>query len=243
MSGRLPIFVITLPDAAHRRAPLIGRLDDAGVAYELWDGVDGRRGLPPGEERHIDRETAKRVSHRALGDAEFACALSHHHLYAEIVRRGLEAAIVLEDDAQVAEPFFGFHQGLETGGWDLLILDHRKTFVRRSDSFPLPGAAVAHPISVAGYLTTGYAISGDGARAMLDRSLPLTAPADWPFDISELRSYAVLPRLVGHSDTASGHSDIRHQRKDIVPLHRIERFARRSYWRRKARRLLARRIS
>lgn len=239
----VPVFVITLPDAEPRRARLIGQLEEAEVKHELWLGVDGREGLPPDQERHVDREKAKRVSHRALGDAEFACALSHHHLHAEIVRRDLPAAIVLEDDARVGAPFFELHKGLEPDDWDLLILDHKKTFVHRSALFPLPGGAIAHPISVAGYLSTGYAISAAGARAMLDRSLPITAPADWPFDIAQLRSYAVLPRLVDHPDSAAAPSDIRHLRTDVVPLHRIERFARPSYWRRKALRLLTRRIS
>lgn len=241
--SHVPIFVITLPGSDHRRAALVAQLEQAGVDYELWFGVDGRDGLPPGEERHVDRERAKRDSHRALGDAEFACALSHHYLYAEIVRRDLPVAVVLEDDARLADPFFRFHDSLEMSDWDLLILDHKKTFVRRSDSFPLPGPAVAHPVAVAGYLTTGYAISAAGARGMMDRSLPITAPADWPFDITELRSYAVLPRLVGHPDAISGPSDIRHLRKGFVRTHRLERFARPSYWRRKALRLLTRRIS
>ena len=239
----LPIFIITLPDAQQRREPLIGQLHRAGIAHELWIGVDGRHGLPPDEERYVDRDKAKRVSHRVLGDAEFACALSHHHLYAEIVTRDLPGAIILEDDARVAEPFFSFHDGLEVGDWDLLLLDHKKTFVHRAASFALPGGAVAHPISVAGYLTTGYAISVSGAHAMRDRSLPITAPADWPCDITELRSYAAMPRLVGHPGKSEAQSDIRHLRTDVVPLHRLERFVRPGYWRRKALRLMTRRIS
>lgn len=241
--SRVPIFIITLPDSEHRRAPLIGQLEGAGLAYELWHGVDGRSGLPPEEERHIDREAAKRISHRALGDAEFACALSHQHLYAEILRRDLPAAIVLEDDAQLTDAFFQFHEALIPGDWDLLILDHKKTFAYRAPPLALPGVASGYPISVAGYLTTGYVISNTGARKMIDRSLPITAPADWPCDITRMRSFAVLPLLIGHPDSADGLSDIRHLRQDVVPLHRASRFIRPDYWRRKALRLATRRIS
>ncbi|CAM5434066.1 hypothetical protein FALB51S_02694 [Frigidibacter albus] len=53
-----PIRIITLESDAARRAPLMQRLDELGLTYELSFGIDGRAGLSPELEARIDRVAA-----------------------------------------------------------------------------------------------------------------------------------------------------------------------------------------
>ena len=69
------IFVLTLEGAEHRRRTLMKQLDDQGLSYELFFGIDGRNGLPEEYEKLIDCQSAQETLGRPMGDAEFACAL------------------------------------------------------------------------------------------------------------------------------------------------------------------------
>lgn len=94
------------------------------------------------------------------------------------------------------------------------------------------------------YLTSGYLITGKGAKALLEHSLPITAPADWPFDVSDLRTYAMYPRVVSQQG-GSLPSYLSQERPD-KPAERIRppaaRFFTATYWRKKLRKLQSRKI-
>lgn len=106
-----PIVVLTLPGDEERRAPLVKELERLGLAYELFTGVDGRRGLDEQWESEIDRAAARRYLGYDMTDGEFACALSHREIYRMVVERGWSGAVVLEDDAILGESFAAFLRG------------------------------------------------------------------------------------------------------------------------------------
>lgn len=245
-----PIMIIlTLEDAVERRAPLLNILESHGVPYELWYAVDGRRGLPKKYEAMIDRAAAYQKLHREMGNAEFACALSHHFMYREILDRGLAAAVILEDDAIVDEQFFDFLKTVHTCSYDLLLLDHGNARVSRFDRLKLGGATMAYRSQASTWHTTGYVITRAGAQKMVDQSLPIISPADWPTDISKMRTYAAHPRLVDHPDQWTGASDIRQDRpqSEQTRLHRKRRslswFFKLNNWRNVYRRLFGKWVS
>lgn len=231
------VFILSLEDAADRRAPLINAFQSEGVPYEIWHAVDGRNGLPAEYETLIDRPGALRYLGREMGNAEFACALSHHFIYRDILKRGLKMAVILEDDAIIDDRFFRFINRVEVPDCDLLLLDHMRALVRRGDKLNLGDGAKAYRCLSAPWLTTGYIISHDGAQMLAERSLPIMAPADWPSDISRMRTYAVTPRLVDHPEMKSAASDIKQDRGPSESLasrrkrRTPRRFLRLSYWR------------
>lgn len=203
-----PVFVLTLPGAEGRRRQLVRSLTDLGIEHELFFGVDGRNGLPPEAEAMVDREEALRVNWRHLSDAEYACALSHLAAQAEIGKRGLPGAVILEDDALIGEPFRRF---IEAGAWRcaaMVLLDHGNTLVTRHPPRPIIEGVVGYRIAVPPYRSTGYALSARAAGTIRRRSLPLRYHADWTCNIARLQCLAAMPRLVTPEPTVSSVSNL-----------------------------------
>jgi glycosyl transferase family 25 len=225
----LPVYIIALADRPGGAA-LRDRLAQAGLTAVLHPAVDGRRGLPPDQEARVDRPRAARALGRPMGDAEFACALSHQDVYARILAEGHAAAVVLEEDAIPAPAFPDWCRTARDLPADLVLLDHQRTFVQRR---PLPAALVPgvalHRVLVPPFLTTGYAVTRAGAAYLAGHSLPIGHPADWPCDILPLRPLAAVPTLVGHPDTAQ--STIEAERR-VATGPRLSRFTDPRYWRR-----------
>jgi glycosyl transferase family 25 len=230
------VIILSLEDAVERSAPLLKDFESHGVPYEIWHAIDGRKRLPSEYENLIDRPAARRNLGRDMGNAEFACALSHHFIYRDILKRGLEMAVILEDDAIVDDRFFSFLNMTQTPACDLLLLDHMRALVRRTDRLKFADGGMAYRCISTPWLTTGYIVTHDGAEKLVNQSLPITLPADWPTDITAMQTYALAPRLVDHPDMTSAGSSIRQDRGPVESLverrrrRTSRRFLRLSYW-------------
>lgn len=243
------VIILSLEDATARRAPLIKAFKSRGVPYEIWHAIDGRKGLSPEYESLICRPAALKNIGRDMGNSEFACALSHHFIYCDILKRGLEMAVILEDDAIVDEEFFTFLKMVRKPACDLLLLYHLYALVRRTGRLRLENGSVAYRCISTPSMANGYIITRDGAQKLVDRSLPIAAPADWPTDISRMRAFALMQRLVDHPPIESAPSDIRHDRQQlgqVAPQRKplgSRRFLRLSYWHKAFQKQLGKRIS
>lgn len=196
--GQWPIFVISLSDAVRRRQPLLSALSANKHAFTVVDAVDGRHGVGLEFSDLIDRDLALRRLGRDMTDVEFACALSHMRVYQMVVASGLPGALILEDDAILMK---GFSEFLRSGVYAkarFVQLDYGwarvwKGGVRRPN---VKGAfGLARLVFNAG-LATGYSISREGCQFMLDNSVPISLPADWPCDLRPLGPLVTVPRLV-----------------------------------------------
>ena len=136
----IPIFILTLVGDDDRRKPLVDFLEANTIPFELWNGVDGRSGLAERYEAMIDRDAARKALGRDMGNGEFACALSHHFIYREIIARDLAHALVLEDDAILGQEFLQFLEHGKKRDVDLLVLDHRRADVFRAGSLHFPSS-------------------------------------------------------------------------------------------------------
>jgi glycosyl transferase family 25 len=208
----VPILVLTLAGADERRAPLLDRLQAMGLQYELFFGVDGRRGLPAEHEPLVDRSARINARCRPMSDPEYACALSHLMIYRRIVERGLEHALILEDDAIIGSALAALALGAIGPVGDLMLLDHWKGFFRRLGRIRLCEGLDAHRVAVPPDLTTGYLVTRRAAGYFLDCAFPVRHVADWPCHIERLASYAVHPRIVDSPDQIAGPSQIRESR-------------------------------
>jgi glycosyl transferase family 25 len=192
----------------------------------------------------IDRDAARKALGRDMGNGEFACALSHHFIYREIIARNLAHALVLEDDAILGQEFLQFLEHGKKRDVDLLVLDHRRADVFRAGSLHFPSGQTAYRLAFSPFLTTGYIVSNAGARTLLNNSLPIAAPADWPINIADMKSFAIDPRVVDHPDAEKGSSHIRTER---TPARRKKQSASRLltavYWKKKYRKIASNRIS
>jgi len=160
-------------------------------------GIDGRDGLAPEHESRIDRVKAAQRARRELTDGEFACALSHQAIYSRLLADGHDRAVVLEDDAIVDGRLVRALEDLREVRFDLVLLAHKNARVRRGSDRRLPEGSVLWEVANIPELAIAYVISAGGARNIIRRSFPISYPADWPCDISTLRTYAVTPQPVG----------------------------------------------
>lgn len=242
-----PIFVISLADAGARRASLVAALDALGLEWELFEAVDGRRGLGPVWESIIDREGAKKAMGRPMTSGEFGCALSHRAIYEIIQKRGLEGAIVLEDDAIIGPDFERFVREEQYHTASLVMLDHSHARVSRFRRATLPVGELRY-LTLPSCLTTGYSVTASAAAELLKAATPVRMTADWPGDIVSLGAAVIIPQIVNHPPADIATSHLEAERNQLQPEgSSLRRFAKRwsnlGYWQRWLTKRLSTRVS
>lgn len=238
-----PIVVISLPDAAARKEMISRQLGALDLPFEFLDAIDGRAGLPEEYESSIDRIGTERHLGRAMTDGEYACALSHLAVYRLILDRDLPGAIVLEDDAILGD---GFVQFLRERGYErapLIQLDHHHARIPRIMGRSLQiESCTLRRLARNALLSTGYAINRQAASFILERAVPLRAPADWPCDLRPLGVLCSDPRLVDHptgDEDISALGDLRAQlhleykRRQKQSFRNGRKYLRGAYWKKK----------
>jgi glycosyl transferase family 25 len=207
-SGQIPIFAISLDDATERRAALSDAMAELGLAFEFIDAIDGRAGLPQGFESQVNRAGASQALGRAMTDAEFACALSHIRAYEKVVTGEATHALILEDDAI---PLPGLRDFVHQGGAlaaPLVLLHHLNARVLKGTGRDIGGRLVAHDLAVPCFRAAAYSVSKDAARHLKGLNTPVSAPADWPGDITRIKAAVVLPEIVSHPPENPGQSTL-----------------------------------
>lgn len=195
-----PIFVISLADQTKRRASIEAQLQASNLPYTMIDAVDGRKGLPEPLELLVDRPGTLKGMRRPMSNAEYACAISHMTVYRRIRAGDIPGAIILEDDAQLAEGFADFVHGCRYQAADIVKLDHRRAFVWKWWRLQLGPGIHGYRMTRNSGLLTGYTISSRAAARILKRGLPIRMHADWPIDVSLLNSFVTFPKLVTPND-------------------------------------------
>lgn len=193
-----PIFAISLADSQDRRAALSGAMDALGLPVRFIDAVDGRSGLSAEFAASADRQASERQMGRAMTDGEIACALSHRRVYDVMISEHIDHALILEDDAIPGPDLTAF---LEAGGHlsaPLVLLYHSNARVMREAGMAITETLTARRLAVPCFGAVAYSLSRNTAQWLLDRSDPVTAPADWPADITRIGAVAVNPQPVGH---------------------------------------------
>lgn len=195
---QVSIFVISLLGAAERRARIAGELRNLGLRFDFLDAIDGRSQLDEHWELLIDRYGAQNSLGRKMANTEFACALSHRLAYQRIYESGLEGAIVLEDDATIGPLFQRLARGRLLQRTNFVQFDYATAFVWKHGRVLhcLDANIQLQRLAVNSPLATGYYLSRAGAHFMLEKTVPVRLPADWPSDLRPLRPYVTIPRVV-----------------------------------------------
>ena len=98
---RIEAFVIHLARAEQRRPQVEALRAALPMPVHVVDAVDGRA-MAPGEIASVYRPRLHRPRYPfALGAGEIGCFLSHRKAWREIVERGLDAGLIVEDDVAV----------------------------------------------------------------------------------------------------------------------------------------------
>lgn len=200
-----PIFIVSLKDATARRERLEEQLGKLNLKYEFIDAVDGRNGLPYDAEAMVDRVLTQENLGRDMANSEYGCALSHIHIYEEIISKNLPGAVILEDDAIIGENFSKFLQEKTFLSGDLVQLSHEAGRINR---FARPlnkyESFATYALSTQANLAVAYSISAKAASYILKNGLPIIQTADWPCDIMPLKPSVCLPIIVDHLKPLQG---------------------------------------
>lgn len=178
---RPAVFVVLLRRDAQRVQHVERRLLPHLPNAHVMDAVDGATdALAEFMEHRRMRVSADwaRLGGRLgpLKAGQLACTCSHVAVWEEVARRGLEAAVVLEDDATLVDPA-AFPRGLERvlaeladlGDWDWCYLFHHPYMHkdlplarRRADGAPFAALQRAFPT----WGTVAYVVSAAGAAKL-----------------------------------------------------------------------------
>lgn len=204
-----PIFVISLP-GSKRRGTISSQMNRLGLAFEFFDGFDGRGLTGPALKAICNTQASEQLLLRKLAGGEVGCSRSHLLLYEEIVRRRLPWALVLEDDAGLHDDLPDLLQDFVGGGLsrrvDVLSLFSQQDSIRVLRRGVLESGRI-HAYRVMDpncYNAVGYLITQRGAARVTRhfqrwQRKSLTV-ADWPLAPAEWRFYLQDPQGVDHND-------------------------------------------
>jgi glycosyl transferase family 25 len=204
------VFVISLKNEKERRAFMRRQLESLCLDYEFIDAIRGTERID--DPRWYDDASARQLEDRSLRAGEVGCALSHASVYAEIVKRQLPWALVLEDDGILHPDLPMVLRALENG----IIEQGDLVFLERCDYYRLGSAKplfetfrIVNPIFIrhgsdAG--AGGYVITYKAALAIKDINIPVHFPADnWGYYRGLVRYRGVSPTLtLIHQDLSFG---------------------------------------
>ena len=193
-------FVISLPEDIARRASIKLQLEKLGLDFEFFDAVRGSEKIS--DPRWYDDVAARKLEDRSLRPGEVGCALSHAAVYAEIVKRGLPWALILEDDAALAPDLPQVlslleREYLEQG--DLVVLsrcDFYLPWTRKkvTDHYQIVTPIFIKEGSIA--QAVGYIITQAAAARIQNSNLPVKFPADsWGYYRHYVRFKGIIPSL------------------------------------------------
>lgn len=165
-----PVFVITLEHAAARRATIGARLAELQLPCEFRSGVDGRKLDLLSHAAYAP--LWRRFSFgRDLSPGEFGCVLAHREIYRHMVAKQVPKALVLEDDAILADELPTVIAALDKvqPDWDLVrFLGRPKNYQASRIIGPLPGVGseLARPLGTPGG-AYGYLLTLKAAECLL----------------------------------------------------------------------------
>jgi glycosyl transferase family 25 len=184
-------FVISLERACERRAHMARLLADLGHQATFFPAVDGQA-LSTADRARYDAAQA-RIDYRSeMTDAEVACYLSHYRLYERICAEGMEIALILEDDIEVAPDFMDIVRALAVQTeppWSVVrlqtarrgVLDPRRPHER---GVAVGGVAGRTLYRLRTHVLGGcaYLIRREAAQIMLAYGERITRPIDQTLD-------------------------------------------------------------
>ncbi|XP_072294846.1 procollagen galactosyltransferase 2 [Eucyclogobius newberryi] len=168
------IFLINLKRRLDRRTRMFKSFSALGLHPTLSEAVDGKA-LNSSQLQALGIEMMPSYkdpySGRVLTRGEIGCFLSHHSIWKQVLERGLQMVLVLEDDVRFEPRFKKRLQAIMDDtkkaqlDWDLIYVGRKRMQVQH----PEKSVESINNLVVAdySYWTLGYALSQQGARKLL----------------------------------------------------------------------------
>jgi GR25 family glycosyltransferase involved in LPS biosynthesis len=157
-AGPIPVFYINLASRPDRREHMERQFALLGVAAERIEAVTPATSDP----KWVARAEGK------VWSTELACTLSHHAIWSLMIERGLDAALVLEDDMLLAPALAALVARWNRDDVDLLRLETRRRRVMLGRAIDLSGGLTARQMLSHEAGTGAYLITRDLAARIID---------------------------------------------------------------------------
>lgn len=234
------IFVINLEKDLARRESISGQLEALGLTYEMVPAVYGAGLSVENRSNLYDDHKAKLHRSRSLTPAEIGCALSHLRAYRTMIERGIDCALILEDDVTLPTGLKLFldecarwMDSKTPSVWLLSPAEGDKTFTN-----PITVATSHHLLPYrSGFYASSYLVTLPAAQALLAELYPVSDVADcWQrlhrYRVVDL--FVVSPPLIEQNQEKFGSSTTSDYRTTV----RIDPFAKGIYKARRVRSIL-----
>jgi glycosyl transferase family 25 len=172
----LKVFAISLPSSLERRATVTQKLGERNIGFEFIDAVDGRVDQHP-YLKNYDEKSFLINRRRKAAPGELGCYVSHLLAWEKCVEVD-EPIVVLEDDFELTDDFEAGIRYLENfiDQISLVRLEPlEKQFFLTSHKDP--DFTLVKQLNV-GMHTTGYLVTPQGAKKLLERGRTIRAPID-----------------------------------------------------------------
>ncbi len=186
--NNIPIFIISLKKDIAKKKHMQELCDKHNLHPRFIDAVDGKLLSHIDIDKIYSRKKALDNIKRELTKGEIGCALSHKKIYGQIIKDGVEHAIILEDDIIFDKGFMGFLNKRNNipEDCDLLLLGHHPAESRDTPSrfsywykHPLLKHQIIRRPSEPCYGTYGYYLTKQGAKKLLAHLSKVTLPIDF----------------------------------------------------------------
>jgi glycosyl transferase family 25 len=199
------VQVISLPEAAARRAAISGNLGGRGVDFEFFDAVDGLAEADRYRDS-VDSVISEKILGRKMTPGEVGCALSHAFLLRKFIEQSaLPYLFVFEDDIRLHESAIGAMAALSNRHREI---HHLIVFPSGYDFFPRWRSRIALGAAQRLYQSVDPAwgtyamfITRHVAERLLEDFIPVVVPADFVgrvYGRNRLPVYGVWPPVLHH---------------------------------------------
>lgn len=201
-----PVFVISLPTAAQRKAVIEAHLKERGLQYEIFPAIDGRN-IDPNTHPLYAGLWRRLFFGKDLTGGELGCLLSHRALLQHIVDNDIDTAIVLEDDVTLGERFSECVEILmkHQDKWSLIrLFDPKKKKLLtapKTEILPLNAPYKTYRLKNSYGGAFAYLITKNAAKNLLNAMRKNYMPVDMIMGqpwITDIEITTVLPCIVSH---------------------------------------------
>jgi GR25 family glycosyltransferase involved in LPS biosynthesis len=175
---RTETLIISMPGAPARRAQVDRIRAACGMPAVVIDAIDGRALSEDDRSRAFRRALHRPRYPFSPRPGEIGCFLSHRAAWRSIIDRGLDDAVILEDDVELDPAAFASAVDAarrvvpEVGFVRLPLMERTPRRVRSA-----PGPKVSNP-AVLPLGTQAQVVSADAARRLLSATEPFDRPVD-----------------------------------------------------------------
>ncbi len=211
---KIEALVIHLQRAEQRKPQVERILEACPVPARVIDAVDGRAMSDEERARFCSRESLFEPAYPfKLGAGEVGCFLSHRQAWREIVDRGLDAGVIIEDDVEIDPATFGPALDLATQHCSPLTYIQFQVRPAKAPAQVLEqegGVRITRP-RIADLRTSAQLVGRDAAARLLAATVRFDRPVDSFLQMSWMTGIAmdrVDPSGVSDRTAATGGSTI-----------------------------------